>query len=137
MQYAPYAGGFAGYIQAAVLGEEQNNVQTPVQSLTVTGLRSVDGGLYAGGFFGLSDVAAVAEVGGTNSEGDTTNLLGKLLNLGSVDVLDVLRSYVYHAGVSGVDDGFTVQAHSTTSEGIVDEKRQTGCAAGCYRRPMD
>ena len=125
--YAPYAGGFAGCLQAAVLGEEGKGDQ----SLTVTGLRRVEGGLYAGGFVGLADVAAVAEVAGTNSEGETTDLLGQLLSLGSVDALDVLRCYVRRAGVTGVSDGFVVQAHSSeTSEGTLGETRETGCAGG-------
>jgi len=130
VQYAPYAGGFAGYIQAAALGEAQKDVESPVQNLAVTGLRSVHGGLYAGGFFGLSDVAAVAAVSDTNESGETTNILGQLVNLGSVDALDVLRCYIYHAGVSGVSDGFVVQAHSENREGLLDEKRYTGCAGG-------
>ncbi|MBM6920081.1 Cna B-type domain-containing protein [Phocea massiliensis] len=126
VQYAPYAGGFAGYIQAAVLGERD----AAGDMLAVTGLHSVDGGLYAGGFFGLADTAAVAEISGTNAEGATTDILGALINLGSVDALDVLRTYIYHASVQGIKEGYTVQAHTTTAEGIMDEKRQTGCAGG-------
>ena len=126
VQYAPYAGGFAGFIQAAVLGERNASADV----LIVDGLRSVNGGLYAGGFFGLADVAAVAEVAGTNSAGSTTNILDALVNLGSVDALDVLRTYVYHARVKGIQEGLTVQAHTETSEGIMDEKRYTGCAGG-------
>ena len=126
VQYAPFAGGFAGYVQAAVLGEKG----AASDVLTVTGLRSVDGGLYAGGFLGLADVAAVAEVGDTDGEGSTVDVIGAILNLGSIDALDVLRCYIYHAGVTGVEDGYTVQAHSENSQGILDETRHTGCAGG-------
>lgn len=125
-KYAPYAGGFVGFTQSAVLGEKDATEPT----LKVDGLRSVDGGLYAGGFFGLADIAAVAEISGTNSDGSPTNILGQLANLGSIDVLDILRCYVYHATVNGVAEGFVVQAHRSTSEGIMDEERQTGCAGG-------
>lgn len=126
VQYAPYAGGFAGYVQAAALGEKD----APTDVLTVTGLRSVDGGLYAGGFLGLADSAGVAKVGQTNGGGNTVNILDQLLSLGQTSALDVLRCYIYHAGVTGVDEGYTVQAHSETSEGTLDETRYTGCAGG-------
>ena len=125
-QYAPYAGGFAGLIQSAVLGEKDASGT----SLTVEGLRSMEGGLYAGGFFGLADVAAVAEVAGGGSGGGTTDILGALVNLGSVDALDVLRCYIYNASVNGAAEGFVVQAHRENSEGIMDETRYTGCAGG-------
>lgn len=126
IKYAPYAGGFGGFIQAAVLGEKE----VAGNAVSVTGLRSVSGGLYAGGFFGLADTGGVAEISGTNSEGSATDVLGQLLSLGEVSALDVLRCYVYHAGVSGVADGFTVQANSQNSEAILDETRYTGCAGG-------
>lgn len=126
VQYAPYVGGFAGFIQAAVLGEKE----AAENAVSVTGLRSVSGGLYAGGFFGLADTGGVAEISGTDAEGSDTDILGQLLSLEDIAALDVLRCYVYHAGVSGVADGFTVQANSQNSEGILDESRYAGCAGG-------
>ena len=107
-QYADYAGGFAGELQAASLGYDADSGvgQEAPGELTVTGLRQVDGGLYAGGFVGLGDVGAVAQVGGTGEDGSSTTtildeLLGGLLDdvadLNPVDVLDVLRTYIYHA----------------------------------------
>ena len=126
VQYAPYVGGFAGFIQAAVLGESD----AAETVLDVTGLRSVSGGLYAGGFFGLADTGGVAEISGTDAEGSATDVLGQLLSLGNLAALDVLRCYIYHADVIGVPDGFTVQANSQNSEGILDETRYTGCAGG-------
>lgn len=150
-QYAPYAGGFVGQAQAAFLGEDQgapggDDEGEKLTNLTVTGLRQVDGGLYAGGFVGLGDVRAVAQVGGTGEDGSSTTtildeLLGGLLDdvagLNPVDVLDVLRTYIYHASVTGVEEGYRVQAHanpqpgdSAGEEGSMGEKRYAGCAGG-------
>ncbi len=125
VEYAPFAGGFAGYVQAAALGEKDT-----ADALTVTGLRSVDGGLYAGGFLGLADSAGVAQVGDSTESGGTVDVIGSILQLGDVNALDVLRCYIYQAGVTGVAEGYTVQAHSETNEGILDETRTTGCAGG-------
>ena len=56
-------------------------------ALTVTGLRAVESGQYAGGFFGLADVSSVASVGGGEAgKGQNTNLLLKLLKVGNVGV---------------------------------------------------
>lgn len=150
-QYAPYSGGFVGQAQAAFLGEDQgepggDDEGEKLINLTVTGLRQVDGGLYAGGFVGLGDVGAVAQVGGKGEDGSSTTtildeLLGSLLDdvagLNPVDVLDVLRTYIYHASVTGVKEGYRVQAHanpqpgdSAGEEGSMDEKRYAGCAGG-------
>lgn len=150
-QYAPYSGGFVGQAQAAFLGEDQgapggDDEGEKLTNLTVTGLRQVDGGLYAGGFVGLGDVGAVAQVGGTGEDGSSTTtildeLLGGLLDdvagLNPVDVLDVLRTYIYHASVTGVEEGYRVQAHanpqpgdSAGEEGSMGEKRYAGCAGG-------
>lgn len=97
-QYADYVGGFAGELQAASLGydaDSQIDQEAPGE-LTVTGLRQVDGGLYAGGFVGLADVNAVAEVGGDQTT-ILDSLLGGLLGLGDIDAADFLRTYIYHA----------------------------------------
>ncbi|ESA45201.1 hypothetical protein HMPREF1233_0127, partial [Streptococcus pyogenes GA19700] len=83
-KYALNAGGFAGSLQAAILGDKDSakgtgsEVDTAKDSaaLTVTGLRAVEGGQYAGGFFGLADVSSVASVGGGEAGKDqNTNLL--------------------------------------------------------------
>ena len=137
VKYAPYAGGFAGFVQAATIGEKADTGTTEEQqtettySVTVNSLRSVQGGLYAGGFFGMADVAGVAEVGGTDAEGSTVDVIGPLLKLGSVDALDVLRCYINNVAVNGVGEGFAVRAYSTNAgEGLYEETRQTGCAGG-------
>ena len=137
-QYADYAGGFAGELQAASLGYDANSLidkEAPGE-LTVTGLRQVDGGLYAGGFVGLADVNAVAEVGGNTSGGKQTTILDSLLDglleLGNIDAADFLRTYIYHASVNGVDEGYRVQAHTNPQnhEGTLSETRWPGCAGG-------
>ena len=130
-QYADYAGGFAGELQAASLGYDANSGvgQEAPGKLTVTGLRQVDGGLYAGGFVGLADVNAVAQVGA----GDTS-ILGSLLGglkPGSIDAADFIRTYIYHASVDGVDEGYRVEAHDDSrEEGALSETRYAGCAGG-------
>lgn len=137
-QYADYVGGFAGELQAASLGYDADSGidQEAPGELTVTGLRQVDGGLYAGGFVGLADVNAVAEVGGNTSGGDKTtildSLLGGLLGLGDIDAADFLRTYIYHASVDGVDEGYRVEAHTNPQkhEGTLSETRWAGCAGG-------
>ena len=136
-QYADYAGGFAGELQAASLGydADSGDKEAPGE-LTVTGLRQVDGGLYAGGFVGLADVNAVAEVGGNTSGGKQTTILDSLLDglleLGNIDAADFLRTYIYHASVNGVDEGYRVQAHTNPQnhEGTLSETRWPGCAGG-------
>ena len=137
-QYADYVGGFAGELQAASLGYDADSridKEAPGE-LTVTGLRQVDGGLYAGGFVGLADVNAVAEVGGNTSGGERTtildSLLGGLLKLDDIDAADFLRTYIYHASVDGVDEGYRVEAHTNPQkhEGTLSETRWAGCAGG-------
>ena len=137
-QYADYAGGFAGELQAASLGYDADSGvgQEAPGELTVTGLRQVDGGLYAGGFVGLADVNAVAEVGGKTSGGEQTTILDSLLDgllkLDNIDAADFLRTYIYHASVNGVDEGYRVQAHTNPQnhEGTLSETRWPGCAGG-------
>ena len=54
----------------------------------VSNIRSVTGGEYAGGFFGLADVSAVAQI----SEGGNTNILESILTLGGTSVLDCISN---------------------------------------------
>lgn len=137
-QYADYAGGFAGELQAASLGYDADSgvdKEAPGE-LTVTGLRQVDGGLYAGGFVGLADVNAVAEVGGKTSGGEQTTILDSLLDgllkLDNIDAADFIRTYIHHASVNGVDEGYRVEAHTNPQnhEGTLSETRWPGCAGG-------
>jgi len=133
-QYAPCAGGFAGSLEAAVVGKEKmvgtELTADETVSQTVTGLRGVIGGHYAGGFFGKADTGSVAEVGGENESGDKTNLLLKLIELGNVDVLSAFRSYIYQSSVEGVGEGFTVKATQSAEYGTQSEIRYNGSAGG-------
>ena len=90
-------------------------------------IRSVTGGEHAGGFFGLADVSAVAEISG---EGETS-ILGSLLKLGAVDVLDAFRTYIYDSSVSGTEkSGLEVHAHTWEKSGLDTEPVYTGNAGG-------
>lgn len=128
-RYATAAGGFAGSIEASVLGAI-DAADDPTRQLEVQGLRSVEGGKYAGGFFGIGDVGSVASVGSTGADGQSGTTLLKLIQLGNTDVLDAFRTYIYHARVQGVADGVRVESHEQTSEGTGEEKRYTGTAGG-------
>lgn len=129
-QYANYAGGFAGSLEASVLSKEFEGGEPVPDShkLAVNGLRSVDGGLYAGGFFGVADVGSVATISGS-SENKTSVLLG-LIRVGQTDVLSAFRTYIYNAVVNGVADGTWIRAHRSGVEGILDSTRYMGCAGG-------
>lgn len=129
-KYATSAGGFAGSLEASVLGSIDGNSSDPTQQLSVNGLRAVEGGAYAGGFFGLGDVGGVASVGGQGADAQSGTTLLELIKLGNVDVLDAFRTFIYHAHVNGVSDGIRVEAHEQTSEGTGVEKRYTGTAGG-------
>ena len=138
-KYALNAGGFAGSLQASILGDKDSAKGTGSEAdpnndpaaLTVTGLRAVEGGQYAGGFFGLADVSSVASVGGGEAgDKQDTNLLLKLLKVGNVGVLEAFRTFIYDGQVNGVNDGIQVVAHDSTTKGMLDSKRYTGAAGG-------
>ncbi|RSX48974.1 LPXTG cell wall anchor domain-containing protein [Bifidobacterium callimiconis] len=136
--YAVNAGGFAGSLQAAILGDRNSakGTGTAVDAakdpaeLVVNDLRGVEGGQYAGGFFGLADVSSVASVGGGTIKNQDSNLLLKLLGLGNVSVLDAFRTFVYDGRVNGVADGIQVLAHESSTQGMLDSTRFTGAAGG-------
>ena len=133
VKYAAYAGGFAGSLEASAVGEEKSTVQ----KIQVQNLRSVDGGLYAGGFFGLADVAGVAQVSGKDPNGSKTKLLSDLIKLGNTSVLDAFRTYIYDSSVTGVSDGLTVRAYTAERQGALNETRYSGCAGGFGGGMMD
>ena len=135
VKYAAYAGGFAGSLEASAVGEEKSTTK----KIQVQNLRSVDGGLYAGGFFGLADVAGVAQVSGKDPKETKSTLLKGLIKLGNISVLDAFRTYVFDSSVTGVQDGLKVQAHTVQSqpEGNFTETRFTGCAGGFGGGMMD
>ncbi|WP_081886602.1 LPXTG cell wall anchor domain-containing protein [Bifidobacterium reuteri] len=139
VQYAINAGGFAGSLQAAILGDKDSakgtgtaaDVSKDPAAVTVSDLRAVEGGQYAGGFFGLADVSSVASVGGnTAGTGDDTNLVLKLLKVGNIGVLEAFRVFIYDGRVAGVPDGIQVNAHTAQTYGMLDSTRFTGAAGG-------
>ncbi len=135
-KYARATGGFAGSMKAVVAGtkdRDEGAKDAVTNTLQVTGLRGVEGGQYAGGFFGQADIESVASVAGGDGDasGDqSTSLLLKLLKAGNISALDAFRTYVYHANVAGVTDGFQVRAHDSSTQGMLDSKRFTGVAGG-------
>lgn len=128
-QYARAAGGFVGLAKAVVLGT-QDGGKTAYDTVSVRGLRGVEGGQYAGGFVGQADVTGVARVGGGTDGDQSTDLLLKLIQAGNISALDAFRPYFYHANVDGVADGFQVRAHDSSTQGILNAKRFTGTAGG-------
>lgn len=133
VKYAAYAGGFAGSLEASAVGEKDSDAK----KIQVQNLRSVDGGLYAGGFFGLADVAGVAQVSGTDANGNKTKLLQDLIKLGNTSVLAAFRTYIYDSTVTGVSDGLTVRAYTAEQQGTLSETRYSGCAGGFGGGMMD
>lgn len=133
VKYAAYAGGFAGSLEASAVGEKDSDAK----KIQVQNLRSVDGGLYAGGFFGLADVAGVAQVSGTDPNGSETKLLQDLIKLGNTSVLAAFRTYIYDSTVTGVSDGLTVRAYTAKQQGTLSETRYSGCAGGFGGGMMD
>ena len=121
--YAKTAGGFAGMLEGTVLGKKD----TSEAGISVTNIRSVIAGEYAGGCFGVADVAGVANI----SAGNETSLLDKLLKLGRTDVLDAFRSYVYYGNVSGSEDaGLSVNANVAVKSGQNNQVTYSGTAGG-------
>ena len=121
--YAKTAGGFAGMLEGTVLGKKD----TSEAGINVKNIRSVIAGEYAGGCFGVADVAGVANI----SAGNETSLLDKLLKLGRTDVLDAFRSYVYYGNVSGSKDaGLSVSANKAIKSGQNNQVTYSGTAGG-------
>ena len=133
IKYAPYAGGFAGSLEASFVGEQ--NAESDL--VHVENLRSVEGGKYVGGFFGLADVAGVAQVSGTDPNGSETKLLQGLIKLGNTSVLDAFRTYIYHGAVNGIQEGMTIRAYTGEELSTQSETRYTGCAGGFGGGMMD
>ena len=121
--YAKAVGGFAGMVEGTVLGKKDE----ALAGVTAQNIRSVVAGEYAGGCFGISDVAGVTNI----SAGSETSLLDKLLKLGRADVLDAFRSYVYYGNVSGSKDaGLSVSANTANKYGQNNEVTYSGTAGG-------
>lgn len=122
--YAKAAGGFAGSLSGTVLGKKKDGENAGVSA---KGIRSVIGGEYAGGCFGIADVDAGVKVSGKNE----TQLLKYLLQLGRTDVLDAFRTYIYYGNVSGSEDaGLSIQAYEANKYGQNDAVTYSGAAGG-------
>lgn len=125
-QYAKAVGGFVGESNGAVFGKLKDDSQTPKYGTSVQCLRSVTGGEHVGGYFGLADVSAVAQV----SDGKT-GILGQLVTLGSTSVLDGFRTYVYDGAVSGATKaGLEVNAKEGKKSEYVNDPVYSGNAGG-------
>lgn len=121
--YAKTAGGFAGMLEGTVLGKKDKQEA----GISVKNIRSVIAGEYAGGCFGVADVAGVANI----SAGNETSLLDKLLKLGRTDVLDAFRSYVYYGNIIGIKDaGLSVSANKAIKSGQNNQVTYSGTAGG-------
>lgn len=134
--YAKSAGGFAGTISGAIIGAKDKPDENSdaaaggsetesSKNISLRNLQAVNGGEYAGGFAGKADTSAIAEVSGA---GDTS-VLDSLLNIGGLDVLDILRPYIFSAEVCGTEDyGFEVKAN--TAEKLTDINQEAGLYSG-------
>ena len=121
--YAKAAGGFAGSLCGAVLGEKDK----PESGIRADKIRSVIAGEYAGGCFGIADVSGAASI----SAGNETSVLQYFLKLGKTDVLDAFRSYVYYGNVTGSPDaGLGVSANTATDAGQNNQVTYSGTAGG-------
>lgn len=121
--YAKAAGGFAGSLCGAVLGEKDK----PGSGIHADKIRSVVAGEYVGGCFGIADVSGAANI----SAGNETSVLQYLLKLGKTDVLDAFRSYVYYGNVTGSPDaGLGVSANTATDAGQNNQVTYSGTAGG-------
>ena len=120
--YAYAAGGFAGNVNGAVLGNINDSVEAV--TLSVNNLQSVIGGEHVGGFLGLGDVASVAQVG------ETTTTILDLIKLGDIDLLDAFRTYVYNGKVTGAKNGLNISAHTENKIGDSTSTVYTGNAGG-------
>ena len=141
--YPIAAGGFAGSIEATVLGELTTNGDNPdaaggdnlnlpvntAKGVSVSGLRGVDGGNFAGGLVGLADVAGAADVASGDTECAGASVL-QLIGIGGVSVLQAFQPCIYAARVDGVADGLTVRAHEADTGGLLTAERRSGNAGG-------
>ena len=123
IKYAETAGGFAGEINGAVIGDKDK----PENGVTIENIRTVTAGEHAGGFFGKADVSGIAEV----SADEGTSILQNLVNLGSVDALDTFRTYIYHSKVVGAERaGIEVYSKEGKELGYINRPIYTGNAGG-------
>lgn len=138
------AGGFAGFLQGAQVGVKEtptvvgagdsSDAPDGAQNVAVTGLRSVTAGDYAGGFFGCADAAETLDVSAPDEGGGNESFtLLELVSLGGVSAIELAKTYVYHAGVSGVAEGYQVEsanAYAWKTAQWDEDKDKAACAGG-------
>ena len=106
-QKADFAGGFAGKLTGALIGDANSKTKDSVE---INGLKSVAGGKHVGGFFGLADVDGLIEA----ADESDTSILG-LIGLGNINVLNAFRTYIYSSTVNGTENGgMRVSAQEST-----------------------
>ena len=118
---ADYAGGFAGMLNGAVIGREEQT-----DGIQVNNLKRVVGKKYAGGMFGLADVSSAASV----TKGGSSIL--DLIKTQEVGLLENFRTYIYETSVKGVESGFSVEAteEDTAGTGTTESTVYEGNAGG-------
>lgn len=118
---ADYAGGFAGMLNGAVIGREEQT-----DGIQVNNLKRVVGKKYAGGMFGLADVSSAASV----TKGGSSIL--DLIKTEEVGLLENFRTYIYETSVNGVESGFSVEAteEGTAGTGTTESTAYEGNAGG-------
>lgn len=119
--YAQSAGGFAGSISGAIVGQKDHTEN----GIHISNLQVVNGGEYAGGFAGKADVSAAVEISGQN---DTT-ILDLLAKLGGVDVLDILRPYIYNVDVNGIEN-YGLEVVANIGKKLTDKNEEAGLYTG-------
>lgn len=119
--YAQSAGGFAGSISGAIIGQKDH----PEDGIHINNLQVVNGGEYAGGFAGKADVSAAVEISGQ----DDTTILGLLAKLGEVDVLDILRPYIYNVDVNGIEN-YGLEVVANIGKKLTDKNEEAGLYTG-------
>ena len=106
-QKADFAGGFAGKLTGALIGDADSDTKDSVE---INGLKSVAGGKHVGGFFGLADVDGLVKA----ADESDTSILG-LIGLGNINVLNAFRTYIYSSTVNGTGNGgMRVSAQEST-----------------------
>lgn len=119
--YAQSAGGFAGSISGAIVGQKDH----PEDGIHISNLQVVNGGEYAGGFAGKADVSAAAEISGQSE----TTILDLLAKLGGVDVLDILRPYIYNVDVNGIEN-YGLEVVANIGKNLLDKNEDAGLYTG-------
>lgn len=136
------AGGFAGLLQGAQVGSKKHpdrpslspDTTSQGTNITVSGLRSVTAGDYAGGFFGYADAADTLSVSGEDEGGGNQQFtLLQLLTVGQISALELAKSYIYNSSVSGIQDGYQVRStngYAWKSAEWNEDKDKAACSGG-------